>query len=79
MDKIQLDDLPESSDKEFWGEADVHTNIIPQKMVEDDKHYFIRVSGHEGYCNHCHWGFALDSGDRIRDGHLYTRAGKLVI
>ena len=79
MDKVKLDDLPESADKEFWGEAEIHTGISPQKVTEDDKHYFKRVSGHEGYCEHCGWGFALDAGDKIKDGHLYSREGKLVI
>ena len=79
MDKQQLDDLPASSDKEFWGEAEIHSNLSPQRITEDDKHYFIRVSGHEGQCNHCGWGFALDPGDRIKDGHLYDRNGKLII
>ena len=78
MDKVQLDDLPESGDKEFWGEADVNTNITPQKVFEG-KHYFIRRSGHEAVCTHCNWGFALDPGDKIKDGHLYNREGELVI
>lgn len=81
MDQKQgkLDPLPESANKEFWGDADIHTNIIPQKITEDEKHYFVRVSGHEGYCHHCNWGFALDGGDKIKDGHLYDKEGKLVI
>ena len=78
MEKQELEDLPESSDKKFWGEAEIHTNLIPQE-VNDSNHYFIRVSGHEGYCKHCGWGFALDPGDKIKDGHLYSREGKLVI
>lgn len=79
MDTKQLDDLPESSDSEFWEEADIHTNITPQKWIEDDKHYFKRVTGHEAYCDHCSWGFALDPGDNIKDGRLYDKDGKLVI
>ena len=78
MDDKHLDALPESGDKEFWGEAEVHTNITPQIMFNNE-HYFIRKSGHEAECEHCHWGFALDPGDKIRDGHLYDRSGKLVI
>lgn len=77
MEKVQLDDLPESSNKEFWGEAEVH-KLTPQKMF-DESHYFVRVTGHEAYCHHCSWGFALDGGDKIRDGHLYDREGKLII
>lgn len=79
MDKAQLDDLPESSNKEFWGEADVHTNITPQQMLDSKEHVFRRVSGHEAYCDHCGWGFALDPGDKIKDGHLFNRDGKLII
>lgn len=78
MDKQQLDGLPESGDKEFWGEAEVHSNLTPQRMF-DEKHFFKRVSGHEAYCDHCGWGFALDSGDKVKEGHLYDRQGKLVI
>jgi hypothetical protein len=78
MDKVQLDDLPESSNKEFWGEAEINTNLTPQKMF-DETHTFRRVSGHEAYCDHCGWGFALDPGDKIKDGHLYTKEEKLVI
>ncbi len=78
MDTKSLDDLPESSDKEFWGEAEVHTNLTPQIMF-DSSHYFKRVSGHEAYCDHCGWGFALDPGDKVKDGHLFSRDGKLVI
>lgn len=74
-----LDSLPASSDKEFWGEdADINTNLTPQ-ITFDQVHSFRRVSGHEAYCDHCGWGFALDPGDRIKDGHLYTGEGKLVI
>lgn len=78
MDKQKLDDLPESSDKKFWGEAEIHTHLTPQIMF-DQEHSFKRVSGHEAYCEHCGWGFALDPGDKVRDGHVYTRDGKLVI
>ena len=78
MDKQPLADLPESSDKEFWGEAEVHTNLTPQRMF-DEKHYFEWRRGHEAYCNHCGWGFALDAGDKVREGHVYARNGKLVI
>lgn len=79
MENTKLDDLPESSDKEFWGEADVHTNITPQKIFDEGGHNFVRVTGHEAYCHHCGWGFALDGGDKIKDGHLFSRDGKLVI
>lgn len=79
MENTKLDDLPESSNKKFWGEADVHSNITPQIMFDQGGHSFKRVSGHEAYCDHCGWGFALDPGDKIKDGSLYTKEGKLVI
>lgn len=76
--KTNLDSLPDSSDKEFWGDADVHSNLTPQ-IVFDNKHYFVRKTGHEAECEHCGWGFALDPGDHVRDGHLYDKDDKLVI
>lgn len=78
MENTKLDDLPGSSDKEFWGEAEINTRLTPQVMF-DSNHYFVRVTGHEAYCHHCNWGFALDPGDKIKDGHLFSRDGKLVI
>ena len=78
MDKTNLDPLPGSDDKEFWMDADVRTNLTPQVMFEGN-HYFERRSGHEAECSHCHWGFALDPGDKIKEGHLYSKDGKLVI
>jgi len=78
MDNAKLDNLPESGDKEFWGEAEINTNLTPQIMF-DQVHSFKRVSGHEAYCDHCGWGFALDPGDKVKDGKLYTRDGLLVI
>lgn len=79
MDKVQLDDLPESSNKEFWGDADTHTGITPQVLFDQGGHIFRRVSGHEAYCDHCGWGFALDPGDKVKEGHVYTKDGTLVI
>lgn len=75
--KTKLDDLPESNDK-FWEHAEIHTGLL----VKDDpneKHYFVRTSGRQAQCNLCDWGFELDPGDRIEEGHLYTKKGKLVI
>lgn len=77
-DKV-LDDLPESGDKEFWGDAEVHTNILPHKETSEDGHYFEHINAVMAECKHCHWGFQLDPGDTIRDGHLYDRRGKRVI
>jgi hypothetical protein len=73
-----LDPLPESQNK-FWEGAEVHTNIVPQPVNNDNNHYFVRIKGHEAQCTHCDWGFVLDPGDKILDGHLYDRSGKLVI
>lgn len=75
-----LPDLPNSQDKEFWGDGEVHTNLVPQDVPTNGKeHYFIRKTGHEAQCTHCDWGFALDPGDKIKDGHLYDKSGTLVI
>lgn len=73
----QLDDLPESNDK-FWEYAEIHTGLL----IKDDpneKHFFVRTSGRQAQCNLCDWGFELDPGDRIENGHLYNKKGKLVI
>lgn len=80
MDKQKLDDLPASSDKEFWAEADIHTNIVPEKVhFFEQAHEFKRISGREAQCIHCDWGFDLDPGDKIIDGHLYDKTGKKVL
>lgn len=73
-----LDDLPKSDD-EFWGDAEVNTGIVPHDMFDKHGHYFKRISGHQAYCEGCGWGFQLDSGDKIIDGHLYDKEGKFVI
>lgn len=75
-----LPELPPNEDKEFWGDAEVHGNLVPKKVpFFDQPHFFIRVKGHEAQCNHCDWGFALDPGDKVVDGHLIDRDGKLVL
>jgi hypothetical protein len=74
----RLDDLPENENS-FWDGADVHGNLVPKKIVEDDKHYFVRMTGRQAQCNHCDWGFELDPGDKIIDGHLYDKSGILII
>jgi hypothetical protein len=73
----KLDDLPESSSK-FW-DGEIRTNLVAHDILADHGHYFERVRGHEAYCTGCGWGFVLDPGDKIIDGHLYDRKGKLVI
>ncbi len=79
MDNQRLDDLPPSDDKEFWSEADIHTNIEPKVHFLDQPHVFERAAGHEAQCTHCSWGFALDPGDRIIEGHLFDKKGKRII
>lgn len=76
----RLDPLP-PSDSEFWAEveAEVHPNIVPHSVHSEHGHYFVRTTGRQAECNICGWGFELDPGDKIVDGHLYTKDGKLVI
>jgi hypothetical protein len=76
--KRKLEDLPESGSK-FWEGAEVHTNIIPHTELSESGHYFERVAGNEAQCKNCSWGFVLDAGDKIEDGHLYTKDGEFVI
>lgn len=76
--KSKLDDLPESTSK-FWLGAEVHTGIIAHDWMQDHLHRFERVTGHQAYCQGCGWGFELDPGDKVVDGHLYNRGGELVI
>lgn len=81
-----LEPLPESASK-FWKHAEVHTGLTWQTKREAAKevqsslkdHYFVRIPGHQAKCTHCDWGFQLDWGDKIRDGHLYNKKGELVI
>jgi hypothetical protein len=80
-----LDPLPDTR-AEYWKEAEVHQ--VPWQTKDEARaevkrtlkdHYFIRVSGHQAQCTHCDWGFQLDRGDKIKDGHLYDIDGELVI
>jgi hypothetical protein len=73
----KLADLPPSDD-EFWEDADTHLNE-PVSVNSEGPHYFDMVHGNEAYCAHCGWGFVLDRGDRVRDGHVYDRQEHLVI
>lgn len=76
----KLDDLPENENKEFWGNAEIHGNIVPQKTpFFDQPHHFVRKSGRSAQCTHCDWGFDLDAGDKIEDGHLFAANGTLVV
>lgn len=75
----KLDDLPSSNNTEFWAEADIHTGIEPKVHFLDQEHNFVRISGHQAQCTHCDWGFQLEGGDKIIDGHLFDRDGKKVL
>lgn len=76
--KVKLDDLP-GSQSDYWKDAEVHTGIKPHNEFSEGGHFFIRTTGRQAQCTHCYWGFELDPGDKIVDGHLYDRNGKLVI
>lgn len=87
--KKRLDDLPESQN-DFWDTGEFrgerHTAHWQTKeearrevKITLKEHYFVRVTGHQAQCTHCNWGFQLDRGDKIRNGHLYDKNGKLVI
>lgn len=76
--RSRLDPLPKSED-EFWDQAEVHTNLIPQEVHLKGPHYFVRKSGTEAECTHCNWGFVLDPGDQIMNGVLYEASGKRVL
>jgi len=75
--KQKLDDLPPSDDK-FWEGAEIHMGLVA-KDNPNEIHYFVRRSGRQAQCKNCDWGFELDPGDQIIDGHLYTKEGELVI
>lgn len=77
MSSKKLDDLPVSTDK-FWAKAEVHVFTV-HDWFQDHLHYFERVTGHQAYCAGCGWGFELDPGDKIKEGHLYTKKGKFII
>lgn len=72
-----LADLPSSDDQEFWANADMHR--VEPKNLFDQLHFFIRIAGHQAQCNHCWWGFQLEPGDKVIDGHLFNRDGKRVL
>lgn len=76
--QTQLDSLPGST-SDFWEHAEVNTNIVPQLVHSFSRHFFVRVKGHEAQCTHCDWGFVLDPGDYVKDGHLFDKQGNLVI
>ncbi len=73
-----LDELPPNTDLDFWSLAEVNGGLKPQRLF-DDNHFFVRVDGRNAQCSHCTWGFALDPGDKIIDGHLFDKEGVKVI
>ncbi len=75
--KSKLEDLPESGSK-FW-DGEVHTNLIPHSELSEKGHNFILIKGMTAECTECHWGFELDRGDIIKEGHLYNKKGKFII
>lgn len=75
--KPNLPDLP-NNDDEFWEGAEKYINK-PEAVNSDGPHYFELVRGKEGYCGHCGWGFLLDKGDEVKEGHVYDGEGHLVI
>jgi hypothetical protein len=75
--KVSLDNLPPSTDGDFW-DGEINTDLKPQRFYDDD-HWFIRRAGREAQCTKCTWGFALDPGDKVENGHVYTRDSKLII
>jgi hypothetical protein len=85
--KTNLPELPPNDDAEFWLDAEIHGNIdaltkemaVVAMKAELSKHYFVRTTGRQAQCEHCGWGFELDPGDKIENGHLYDKQGKLVI
>ena len=78
MAKPALPDLPPNEDEKFWGDAEQY-RIVPEATLSDGPHEFEHVMGHQAYCNHCGWGFELDIGDRVKNGHVYTKKNRLVI
>lgn len=77
--KVKLDNLPESDNKEFWGDGEIHTNLTPHNELSEDGHYFEYITAVIAECKKCHWGFQLDPGDKVKKGHLYDSKGRLVI
>lgn len=72
-----LDELP-GSESRFW-DGEVHTDLKPHKETSEDGHFFEYTSAVSAQCKLCNWGFQLEPGDKIKNGHLYDKKGKLVI
>jgi len=75
----KLNDLPSSEDGDFWLDAEIHTGLEPHDAFEDHKHHLELKTAHQAQCPGCGWGFELDPGDKVIDGHLYDKRGKFVI
>ena len=73
----ELDNLP-PSDNEFWADADINTNLVPQP-VQRGKYYFVRKSPREAQCKNTGYGLYLDASDKIKRGHIYDHKGKKII
>ena len=78
LPKRKLDELPGSESK-FWEGAEIHTNLKPHSEFSESGHYFILITARQAECKNCHWGFELEQGDKIKEGHLYDKVGKFVI
>lgn len=78
VQKSNLPDLPGNEDNDFWGDAERY-RVVPEATLSDGPHNFAHISRHQAYCGHCGWGFELDMGDKVVDGHVYTRKGRKVI
>lgn len=76
--KTNLPDLPDSK-HDFWQHSDININEVAPLHPREEGHYFVRKSAILAQCEHCDWGFELDPGDQVIDGHLYTKEGKLVL
>lgn len=75
---MDLPDLPENSDAEFWGDAEKYI-VNPKATNSEGPHYFNYDHANGAYCAHCGWGFLLDKGDSISEGHVYDVENHLVI
>lgn len=73
----KLPDLPETSDKEFWGG---YTEIIEMHEKERCLHGGNLTSrgNNEAWCINCNAVWQLGIGDRILDGHLYHNDLKII-
>lgn len=69
--KAKLENLPDSNDAEFWGEAEVATHTLAESVKCD--HSFIHRTAREIECRNCHIGFFLGIGDEVKGKHVYVK------